>query len=180
MASSSAIQRVIDQHAGRVFTLACYTLGSRQDAEDVTQEVLLRYWKHADRVDPARVEGWLVRVTTNACRDVMRRHTRRREVVGGEACDVALDEAPGVEPLPEAAVEATERAEQLRALLSQLHEPYRSVVVLREVQGLSYAAIAEALEMTLANVRVTLHRGRRRLAELVARRQADEKPCRVE
>ncbi len=180
MATSTAIQRVIDQHSGRVFTLACYTLGSRQDAEDVTQEVLLRYWRHADRIDPAKVEGWLVRVTTNACRDVMRRHNRRREVVGNEACDVALGGATGDAPQPEASLEATETTEQLERLLLQLREPYRSVVVLREVQGMSYAAIAEALEMTLASVRVTLHRGRRRLAEIVAERKAAEDLCRTD
>lgn len=180
MATSTTIQRVIDQHADRVFTLACYTLGSRQDAEDVTQEVLLRYWKHADDVDPDRVEGWLVRVTTNACRDLLRRRSRRREVIGGEACDAALGETPSGELTPDATLEASEDTQQMERLLLQLREPYRSVVVLREVQGMSYQEIAEALEMTLANIRVTLHRGRRQLAEIVANRDAAKDLCRAD
>jgi RNA polymerase sigma-70 factor (ECF subfamily) len=180
MATCPTIQRVIDQHADRVFTLACYTLGSRQDAEDVTQEVLLRYWKHADGVDPDKVEGWLVRVTTNACRDLMRRRSRRREVIGGEACDAALDETPCGELTPEATLEASEKTLEMQQLLLRLKEPYRSVVVLREVQSLSYLEIAEAMEMTLANVRVTLHRGRRQLAEIVANREAANDLCRAD
>jgi len=180
MATSPPIERVIDQHANRVFTLACYTLGSRQDAEDVTQEVLLRYWKHADDVDPDCVEGWLVRVTTNACRDLLRRRNRRREVVGGEACDAALEETPGGELTPDASLEASEKTQEMQQLLLRLKEPYRSVVVLREVQGMSYVQIAEATEMTLANVRVTLHRGRRQLAEIVANRTAAKDLCRAD
>ena len=180
MATSTTIQRVIDQHADRVFTLACYTLGSRQDAEDVTQEVLLRYWKHADDVNPDCVEGWLVRVTTNACRDLMRRRSRRREVVGGEACDAALGETPCGSLTPDASLEASENTREMHQLLLRLKEPYRSVVVLREVQGMSYQQIAEATEMTLANVRVTLHRGRRLLAEIVANRAAAKDLCRAD
>jgi RNA polymerase sigma-70 factor (ECF subfamily) len=174
------IQSVIDQHANRVFTLACYTLGSRQDAEDITQEVLLRYWVHAHDVDPDRVEGWFMRVTTNACRDLMRRRSRRREVVGGEACDAALGEAPCNGCAPDASLEATEKTQETQRLLLQLREPYRTVVVLREVQGMSYVQIAEAMEMALANVRVTLHRGRRQLAEIVANRAAAEDLCRAD
>ncbi len=180
MATFPTIQRVIDQHADRVFTLACYTLGSRQDAEDVTQEVLLRCWKHQDRIDPEKVEAWLVRVTTNACRDLMRRRSRRREVVGGGACDTALGETPCSELTPDATLEASEKTQETERLLLQLREPYRSVVVLREVQGMSYVQIAEAMEMTLASVRVTLHRARRQLTEIVANRAAAEDLCRAD
>lgn len=161
-----SIQSVVRDHRHRVYSLACYTLGSPDDAEDVTQEVLLRYWRNAGSVDPERVEGWLVRVTVNACRDLQRRQTRRRE-----APDTALDAEPCPGPAPGDGLESADELAEVRRLLAELREPFRSVVVLREVEGLSYAAIAEALDMPLSSVRVNLHRGRRMLAEQITRKR---------
>ncbi|QDT69471.1 ECF RNA polymerase sigma factor SigE [Planctomycetes bacterium MalM25] len=165
MATPQDIRRVIDQQCHRVYTLAYYTLGSHQDAEDATQEVLTRFWRHAGRVDPERVEGWLVRVTTNVCRDQMRKRSSRREDVATEATEHALTALPSGEPGPPACAESVEAIAEIERELGGLNEPFRSLLILREVQGLSYQAIAAAMEMPLSQVRVYLHRGRRRLAK---------------
>lgn len=175
MATREQIRRTIDAQCHRIYTLAYYTLGSHQDAEDTTQEVLTRYWRHASTVDPERVEGWLVRVTTNVCRDLIRKRRSRREDMATEATEQALDAAPSGEPDPCVVAESSEARTQIEEQLAKLAEPYRSLLILREVQGLSYQAIGAALEMPLSTVRVYLHRGRRKLAERL--KPPPETPC---
>lgn len=72
---------------------------------------------------------------------------------------------PSGEPGPSECAEKVEATAEIERQFAGLNEPYRSLLVLREVQGLSYQAIAAALEMPLSSVRVYLHRGRQRLAK---------------
>lgn len=151
-------------HGRKVYTLAVYLLANREEAEDVTQEVLIRLWRSGHEVVPEKFGPWLVRVTRNACIDVMRRSK------GGS--QVAIDDEPGIElhepaPGPERLAHASQLGGTILQALDALAEPSRSVVILREIQGLSYREIGEALEMPMSSVRVTLHRGRRRLREVL-------------
>jgi RNA polymerase sigma-70 factor (ECF subfamily) len=154
----------VEQHSRRVFTLAVYLLGDRGEAEDVTQDVLIRLWQKGHEVAPDRIGSWLVRVTRNACVDAI-----RRRVSGIRGVTDLREDSPPEAPFQDPGPEALARSSQLRgwilAALQRLSEPHRSVVILREIQGLSYQEIGEALEMPLSNVRITLHRGRRRLRE---------------
>jgi len=151
-------------HGRRVFTLSVYLLGDHQEAEDVTQEVLIRLWRGGHKVAPERIGAWLLQVTRNACIDLIRK--RKRD--GAVLCD---SDPNGVEhlretsPGPERLLSASRLGENIRRALEKLSEPHRSVVILREIQGLSYQEISDVLEMPLNNVRVNLHRGRRRMRE---------------
>jgi RNA polymerase sigma-70 factor (ECF subfamily) len=149
-------------HGPKVFTLAVYLLANREEAEDVTQEVLVRLWRRGHDVSPDRIGAWLVRVTRNACIDSIRRRKGDLRIGIEEVRTIDLREhAPG----PESLSRASQLGRRILKGLGALPEPGRSVVILREIQGLSYQEIAEALEMTISNVRVTLHRTRRRLRE---------------
>jgi RNA polymerase sigma-70 factor (ECF subfamily) len=155
----------VKRHQRKVFTLASYLLGDPAEAEDITQEVLIRLWRRGDEVDPERLGSWLLRVTRNACIDLHRRRGSRPGVVpladgGGDGRDIFAD-APG----PEVLARASELGVRIRQALGSLAEPFRSVVILREVQGLSYQEIGDTLEIPMSSVRVNLHRGRRRLRE---------------
>lgn len=151
-------------HGRKVYTLAVYLLANPEEAEDVTQEVLIRLWRSGHDVSPEKIRPWLVRVTRNACIDVIRRRK------GGSP--VAIDDGAGAElpepaPGPERMAHASQLGRTILRALDVLSEPGRSVLILREIQGLSYQEISEALEMPMSSVRVILHRGRRRLrAEL--------------
>jgi RNA polymerase sigma-70 factor (ECF subfamily) len=162
----ATVEAVIEEHGARVFTLAVYLLHDREEAEDVTQEVLIQYWQRGREVPQERLGAWLLRVTRNRCIDRLRtRRSRLRwlPVAGADAVATVTDSAPG----PEARVNGSQLGAAILRALADLHEPYRSVVILREIQGLAYDEIADTLEMPLSTVRVTLHRGRRRLrAEL--------------
>ncbi|HVT18933.1 MAG TPA: sigma-70 family RNA polymerase sigma factor [Thermoanaerobaculia bacterium] len=80
-------EAAVRRHQRRVYTFARYLLASREEAEDVTQEVLLRLWRHGESLDPEMLTGWLLRVTRNACFDLLR---RRRSAGAGMVAIVAI------------------------------------------------------------------------------------------
>ena len=164
---SREFRRLADEHGGRIYTLALYLLGRREDAEDVTQEVLVRLWRHRDRIDPARTRAWVVQVTRNLVIDVSRQRKLRATVfaegVDAEAAAVAVSSAAR----PDRAAINGELRDALEAAITDLDEPYRSILVMREVQDYSYQEIADALEMPLGTVKVYLHRARRRVRETI-------------
>lgn len=159
----TAFDSAVAEHGGRVFTLAVYLLNNREEAEDVTQEVLVRFWQRGPEVDPNRVGAWLMRVTRNRCIDALRtrKSARNASVMhdGARVLEMAVDARPG----PERRARAAELGSIISHALAGLSEPYRSTVVLREIQGRTYDEIADILNMPLNTVRVNLHRARRML-----------------
>ncbi|HKI05430.1 MAG TPA: sigma-70 family RNA polymerase sigma factor [Thermoanaerobaculia bacterium] len=162
----TAFEDTAQRYRRRVYSFARYLLSNREEAEDVTQEVLLRLWRHQQGVDEERLGAWLLRVTRNACYDLLRKRRSEGPMAAGSSLDD--DEAREVatlEPDPQSRAEASEFRRRLLAALSDLGEPYKSIVILREVQGLPHREIGEALGIPEVTVRVHLHRGRRKLRE---------------
>ncbi len=163
MTKSELLAAVVELR-GRVYTLAAYLLGDHEEAQDVTQEVLIRGWQHAQEVAEDRLGAWVLRVTRNRCIDVLRQRHRTlqwQRQLEPELAPLVADTGPN----PEAVASGGELRLALATALSELPEPHRSVVILREIQGLSYREIADILEMPISSVRVTLHRGRRKLRD---------------
>ncbi len=150
-----------EEHRDRIYTFAFYYMGNREDAEDITQEVLFRLWQHSSHMDDRNVAAWLTRVARNACLDALRKRRRYRSVVSAQDPDPALQRTAAPE------VCHVDLRRQLEAALTRLESPYRDIVILREIQGLSYQEISQNLEMPLNTVKVYLHRGRRRLRALL-------------
>jgi RNA polymerase sigma factor (sigma-70 family) len=158
----------------RVYSFARYLLSSREEAEDVTQEVLLRLWRHQDGVEEERLGAWLLRVTRNACYDLLR---RRRSEGATNALATSLDdetvrELASAEPDPQSRAETADFRRRLLGALGELGEPYKSIIILREVQGLAHREIGEALGIPEVTVRVHLHRGRKKLRERLREAEA--------
>jgi RNA polymerase sigma-70 factor (ECF subfamily) len=162
-------RELAEEYAGVVFTYARYSLRHREDAEDITQEVLVRLWKHRDAIEPGRTRAWVMQVARNLVIDVARRQRARTAVFASAPPSdesVLQVAAPGT---PESEAERSEMRGVLEDAIAALDEPYRSIVVMREIQGLAYDEIATALHMPLGTIKVYLHRGRRRLREAVGR-----------
>ncbi|MBB5221748.1 RNA polymerase sigma-70 factor (ECF subfamily) [Amaricoccus macauensis] len=163
----AAARLLTARHAPRVFALARRMLREQAEAEDVTQEAMLRLWRIASDWQPgqAQLGTWLYRVASNLCIDRLR---RRREIASDGMPEQA-DEAPGAL----AQIEADDRAVALRAALETLPDRQRLAVVLRHFEERSNPEIAEILDTSVEAVESLLGRARRELAaRLAPRREA--------
>ena len=169
----SEFQQVIEQHRQRVVTFARYSLGSPADADDIAQEVFVKLWKHWPSVDPDRRLAWLLRVTHNAVIDFVRRRQTKLAVID-ESADA--EASPGSTTTDAGAErDAATLNRDLMTAIQQLDDPFRSILVLRDIQGVSYSDIEASLEMSASQVKVYLHRARRKLrANKQLRRRFDE------
>ena len=163
-----AAARVLTQRlTPRVMAHAYRLLGQHAEAEDVTQEAMLRLWKQAPdwRQGEAKVSTWLYRVVANLCID------RRRRMRS-----VALDAIPEPEDGRAGPVEALQdraRAEALQAALDGLPDRQRQAVVLRHIEGLANPEIAAIMEITVEAVESLTSRGKRALAAALTERQEE-------
>ena len=156
---------VVQCHADLVYRVALNLLRDPDEAADAAQEALVKVWQGCAGVPEAKLAAWCARVSRNACLD----HLRRRKVRPQPFKDPALaPEKVSTSPLPDDDAEADEFNRHLDVALGQLGEPYRSIVVLREVEGLAYQEVADALDLPLNTMKVYLHRAKRRLRDLLA------------
>jgi RNA polymerase sigma-70 factor (ECF subfamily) len=166
--------KLVQEYQHRIFTYSSYHLGNQDEAQDVTQEVLLRLWKHWEELEPEIVWPWLVRVTRNASIDAIRKRNVQRRRIESDPEGERVTRVPSSEPLPDALVETNDFSERLQQALQDLAEPYRSIVILREIQQLKYEEISAALELPLNTIKVYLHRGRRKLRTALQEYRYDE------
>src|SRR6516165_10987799 len=140
----------------------CYRmLGSAHEAEDLTQETLLRAWRALDRFEPrAQLQTWLYRIATNACLDELERRPRRPEPVDPFP-DARLDgtAAPTYDPAARYAIREGMELALLRAI-QELPGRQRAVLIFRDVLGWTAPEVAEVLASTVASVNSALQRAR--------------------
>lgn len=163
---SKPFRRLAEEYRDRVYTLVYYSLRNREEAEDITQDVIVKLWQHIDRIDPQKIKPWVMRVAHNAVIDAARRRqTRSAVIVDGVDLEVTERVVASGASDTDLAVHERELRDHIKSALSALDEPYRSIVVMREVQDMTYNEIHETLEIPLNTVKVYLHRGRRMLRE---------------
>ena len=150
----------VKEYQNQAWTVARYILKDEQEAEDATQEAFVKLWNNQDSIDPERIRPWLMKVTRNGCLDRLR---RRRENVQFDESHMA-GETSG----PMQGASANETGIWLKRAIAGLKEPYRSLVVLRDVNQHSYEEVAGMLELSLAQVKTYLHRARKQLREQLA------------
>ncbi len=153
-----------------VSRLVAHRLPTRADVEDVVQEVLLRVWKHGASVrDDERFGAWLSRVAYTAAADHMRER-RRFQLVRYETGEVADAHDAGEPPPGDDGPEAKALiAVVLRPFIAACPEPYRETLALSELDGLSHAAIAARLGLSVSAVKSRVQRGRQHLRQMLER-----------
>jgi RNA polymerase sigma-70 factor (ECF subfamily) len=167
---AAALSTLFRRRRADVYRVAMLMTGSAASAEDVTQDVFLAVMSEASRFEPGRasVMAWLCGIARN--------HARRRVERDGRI--VRLDQQPEltvpgavVEVDPLQALSIAEQIEALRRAVLNLPVRYREVVVLCDLQDLSYADAAAALDCSLGTIRSRLHRGRALLAAKMRARE---------
>ncbi len=168
-----AFEALVRRYERWVFTLALRMVGDRGDAEDVAQEVFLKAYRGLQGFrGGSRFSTWLYAIASHHClnhlgsRDV---RARRAERTGGAAdghggeLPSALDRVADATPGPDAVLERHELRCAIQRELLALTEHHRIVLILRDIQGMSYDEIAAALGVELGTVRSRLHRARMEL-----------------
>src|SRR5689334_7739739 len=165
-----------ERHSDEIYRYACALLANRADAEDATQEVLLRLWNHLPRLNPFNLRAWLLRTTRHYCLDQIRRRSNPNAPMLMD--DDILDERPDELAVnPSLAADASLRLEQARQALLKLPENLRSAFVLYEVNGLRYREIARTLGIPINSVKVYLSRARAKLSTALIQETACKKIC---
>ncbi|MDX1571341.1 MAG: RNA polymerase sigma factor [Xanthomonadales bacterium] len=154
-------RQLVKMHQDRLYSTAVQLLGHSGEAEEVVQDVFVKLWDHLEELEEARVLPWLIRVTRNACLDLL----RRRQVHLAFAVSGGVDERHVDNSTPAEELGRVRLRDELRAAIDGLDEPFRSLVVLREIEGFSYDDIGTALKLNESQVKVYLHRARRKLRE---------------
>ncbi len=159
-------EEAVGLHKDRVHSYATMMLKDAAEAQDVAQEALVRLWQHRGSVDEPGARSWLMRTAHNLCIDRLRKRRVRSEVADGETVvDLQSDHNPG----PQQRAEASEIGNRIEGALAAMSDLDRAVIVMREVQGLPYEEIAEALGVPLGTLKARLHRARDRLRAHLSR-----------
>ena len=154
---------LFETYHDRIYRYILRLVHSPAEAEDLTQETFLRAYRHGDALrNPDAVRGWLYRIATHVCLDRLR---QRRPVLSldGEQVGLSLQAAASQSPSPFDLTEREETSACVQRCLDFLPDPYRAVILLHEAHGLSAPEIADLLHLTLATVKIRLHRARRKL-----------------
>ena len=151
-----AFGELVEQYRDNVYRLAYRMCGNAYDADEAAQEAFVAAWRALPNFrGDAKFSTWLYRLTTNAAIDVMRREKRHQTVGDGEMIEVA-DDADS----PQETVERTEQQEAVQEALATLSEEYREVLLLRYMEELDYAEIAEVLQLPSGTVKSRINRAK--------------------
>jgi RNA polymerase sigma-70 factor, ECF subfamily len=160
----AAFEQLVERHRGVVFRVAARVVGL-DDAEDVSQDAFLRAFHRLEQYrGHAAFRTWLLQITQNTALNALTR-TRRRPTEIVDEPPEAADRDPVRQPVTE--LERRERQQRLELKLRTMRPEYRSLLVLRDLEGLSYNEIAEILDMPLGSVKGRLHRARDELIDLL-------------
>jgi RNA polymerase sigma-70 factor (ECF subfamily) len=161
-----AFEELVIAYQHRVFGVALRMLGSRAEAEEAAQEVFLRAHRAiGDFRGDAKLSTWLYAIASRLCMNRLASGERRLLREGEET----LARIPSGHASPADELERSERDAALHRAIAELSDERRMVVVLRDLEGLSYEEIASALDLELGTVRSRLHRARMDLKEKLER-----------
>jgi RNA polymerase sigma-70 factor (ECF subfamily) len=171
----AAFEALVRKHQGRVFAVAGGILRTREDVEDVAQQVFLKAYFSIKRFDQrAAFSTWLYKITVNECWDLLRKRKVRPLVfeadLNEEQAHAYQSKEDGHGNTPDVS-ERLETREQLEQWLDCLEEKDRTMLVLKEVQGFTVEEIGGILGLNGNTVKVRLFRARQRVAERIRRKK---------
>jgi RNA polymerase sigma-70 factor (ECF subfamily) len=172
-----AFREVVETYQNKVYNLTYRMLNDPAEAEDLAQEVFITVFKSIDQFrGDAKFSTWLYRVAANHCKNrikyLARRHDRDRaefdESIDRTAAAGAVT-GPSATPRPDALIEGVEREQQLSAAIAELDEDHRLLIVLRDIEELSYEEVCEITGLPEGTVKSRLHRARLALRRKLTR-----------
>ena len=178
-------EQVIMPHLDAAYSLARWLTRSDSDAQDVVQDACLRAYKYFDGFEGENPAAWLLAIVRNSCFTWLRRNRPAQEVAGSDAID-EQDAAGSAEPVlsggsralasdPESQLIASRDQRRVNALVAELPVEFREVIVLREIEELSYREIAAVVGIPIGTVMSRLSRARKLLHDSWYRQESRER-----
>lgn len=153
-----------NQHG--LYAMAYQLLGDQLEAEDVVQDTFIKLWEQYESGKKLQ-KAWLYKVARNQCMDILRRRKHATEyqlmqAVGSDMVQFSIDKE----------VLNDELSCEIQQAITCLQEPYKSLLVLREINQLNYQTLADAMNLSLSQTKVYLHRARKQLKEILEQNYA--------
>jgi RNA polymerase sigma-70 factor (ECF subfamily) len=170
-----AFREIVETYSDRIYNLTYRMLGNREEAEDVSQEVFITVFKSIDSFrGDSKFSTWLYRIAVNHCKNRIKYLARRHDRDQSEYEEEALSEqaagaatAPNPSPRPDKQLEGVELEQIMQRCIAQLEEEHRLVIVLRDVEDLSYEEICAITNLPTGTVKSRLHRARLALKKMM-------------
>ncbi len=165
---SSAFKEIVLAYQDSIYSLCTYMIGDPANARDVAQDVFLKAYQNLKTFKPnASIYTWLYRITVNTCIDYKRkisfeslfRHQQHEEDI--------IENEPSGDPSPESLYGSKQTAVAVKEALGKLSQKLKAVIVMKEIEGLSYEEIADALDLSIGTVKSRISRAREELKSLM-------------
>jgi RNA polymerase sigma-70 factor (ECF subfamily) len=163
--SVPAFRQLVERYKKKVFYLAFDMLGKHHEAEDISQEVFIKVYRHRHKIDRIdQISTWIHRITVNTCIDQLRKKSRKNQVnLENDTLDAlnyqaAAEQNPSSDPEKDLVIQS-----QISHLLKAVTPRERSVVILRYIQGFKISEIAQTLKVSEGAIKSLLVRARRKM-----------------
>ncbi|MFO7933389.1 MAG: RNA polymerase sigma-70 factor [Bacteroidales bacterium] len=168
---SSEFKMLVMPYSSRLYRMAYRLMNSREEAEDIVQEVYMKLWGMRNELSDYRsIEALCIRITRNLCLDQL-----RRRKVGHNAMKIQREEMGPAPDDPGEDLEKKEQKEIIHTLIASLPEPQRSLVHLRHMEGKEYEEISEMVNMNVNAIRVSISRARKQMREMLEKQYSSWK-----
>lgn len=171
---ADAFEKIISEYQNVVYSVAYRYADNAEDAADMSQEIFLKMFRNINTFQfKSKLSTWIYRVATNTCIDLVKKTKNGRNTYsiddGYENSDgeTKFNEIADDSSQPDIAVENGEIRDVINMAISRLSDDYRLVIILRDIQGLSYDEISEIVGCSVGTVKSRISRGRKNLREIL-------------
>lgn len=163
-----SFETLVREHSGRVANIIYHILGQTSDIDDLSQEIFIKVFKHIKNFnEKSKFSTWLYRISVNTVWDYLRKRNRRKTV---PLAELEPDEPGRFTAQPEKIskeIQQKELQERLHNLIQELPVKYRTVLILKDIEGFSYNEIAKIMKCSLGTVESRLFRARAALRDKI-------------
>ncbi len=167
-----SFEELIYQYEKKVYNVALRVFKNPEDAKDISQDVFIKIYKNLNKFDnKSSFSTWLYRITTNTCIDELRKRKGRETI----SIDNDIEDDEGSfkrefadnEPTPEEKVISKEGESEIIKSMNTLSDEHRTIIVMRDIEGLSYTEISEAIGISIGTVKSRISRARLQLKNII-------------
>ena len=152
---------LVDKHKTQIYQRTLYLLGNPEDAEDITQETFMKAWEHRSKLHPRTVHSWLLKCAQNLCFNLLKRREFQRPLAEGDGAELEAllhKHTYRSNPPPDEIIVKQELKEFVRCAISKLPPDMRVVIIMRELDGMSFKEIAKVTKQPEGTVKSTAYR----------------------